>query len=417
MMKTILLLTFCMTTTYAQSVVGDNWRVDPDTYEEIVIGSVKGELAKEKRKLFVTEGELDKGTSVDSEKSIEPAFGGTFDEPSKDSWQKEKVKENNNWLKENKKKEQQWIKDKKKILEKWSADKIEFNKNIKRVKKYLIPAKTLKREKVQETPKSSGLLKSSTEEVVLLGASSPPVIKQNILSKTFALPIRHQGERSTCAAFASVRAMEINLFPKRLNLSEQLFFYLSRADCQKNKCSLAGSWARVGLEALAKQTAFMTEEKHCPYRYEVKPENITHLPLKESCFNGKYFLKNYTSINKVENIYEEVKNRKPTIMGFYVDDQFLVNDGLISMGLKKGKKIEKQYAHTVLAIGSVPLPKELHQTEGDYCHLVVNSWGSGWGIGGYSCLTKKWIESHIIENPSISVGKVSRHFKISSKNQ
>lgn len=411
-MKKILLLTFCMTTTYAQSVVGDNWRVDPDTYEEIVIGSVKAELAKEKRKLFVTK---DLAPSLDPKKDVGPVFGGAFDEPSQETWQKEKVKENYNWYKGNKKKEQQWIKDKKKILEKWSTEKNEFNKNIKRVKKYLIPAKTLKREENQETPKSSGLLKSSTEEMVLLGASSPSVIKQNILSNTFALPIRHQGERSTCAAFASVRAMEINLFPKRLNLSEQLFFYLSRTDCQKTNCTLAGSWARIGFEALTKQTAFMTEEKHCPYSYEVKPKNITHLPLKESCFNGKYFLKSYTSINKVENIYEEVKNRKPTVMGFYVDDQFLVNDGLISMGLKKGKKIEKQYAHTVLAIGSVPLPKELHQTEGDYCHLVVNSWGSGWGIGGYSCLTKKWIESHIIENPSLSVGKVSRDFKISSK--
>ncbi|MCF8058830.1 MAG: hypothetical protein K9K67_06025 [Bacteriovoracaceae bacterium] len=412
MKKTILLLTFWMNANYAQSIVGDDWRVDPETYEEIVVSSVKGEVAKEKRKVLVTDNTT---PSPVPKENVEPTFGGAFDEPSEESWQKERVKETNNWFKENKKKEQQWIKDKKKILEKWSTEKQKFNKSIKRVKKYLIPAKTLKKEKAQETPKSSGLLKSSTEEVVLLGASSPSVIKQNILSKTFSLPIRHQGERSTCAAFASVRAMEINLFPKRLNLSEQLFFYLSRTDCQKSKCTLAGSWARIGLETLAKQTAFMTEEKHCPYSYEFKPENITHLPLKESCFNGKYFLKSYTSINKVEDIYEEVKNRKPTVMGFYVDDLFLINDGLISMGLKKGKKIEKQYAHTVLAIGSVPLPKELHQKEGEYCHLVVNSWGSGWGIGGYSCLTKKWIESHIIENPSLSVGKVSRHFKISSK--
>lgn len=396
---------FCETNIYAQSIVGDDWRIDPEAYEEIVVDSIDAEVKKYK----IPE--------------VEPAFGATFDSPKKlqlpkrknykellkdlrrnrakaiamnepVSWEDRVLKEQEAWITKKKEEEEQWIKDKKKILEMWRKSKEEFKEELPKIKRSLVPAETIK--DIVDTPE------------VLPGASAR-VIKEkvSVLSQTFHLPLKHQGERSTCAAFAAVRGIEMKLAPEKENYSEHFFFYLSRKDCREKKCSLKGSWARQGLEDLGKGKFSLPTEKSCPYNYTVLNDNITHIPLEKNCFSGKVKVSSFSKLQNLQEIESEIEGNNPVVIGFYVNDNFLTNDGFVSSQNDKGK-FKKDYAHTVLGIGVLPLSKEIHSSEGKFCLLVVNSWGSGWGIGGYSCLTEKWIQKHQIENPPLSIQKVSK---------
>ncbi len=57
--------------------------------------------------------------------------------------------------------------------------------------------------------------------------------------------------------------------------------------------------------------------------------------------------------------------------------------------------------HAVLFIGYMKLPKILN--EGSVCFITANSWGIGWGHGGYSCLSEKWVINHRNRNPFVTV--------------
>lgn len=388
--------------TFGQSVVGDNWKIDPETYEEIVVTTINSEVIKYKNEVF----------------NKDPVFGATplkfkpkknyskllkemrakrrvvsKRKISKLSWEEKALRNQENWITKKYQEKEKWEKDKLKILKKWRESKERFKKDLPKIRRSLIPAKNIKMESEEETLPGSSYFNSELKRRV------------RILSQTFHLPIKHQGERSTCAAFAAVRGIEIKLQPEKENYSEQFFFYLSRPDCQKEKCSLQGSWARKGLLAL-KKGSFLPKEKECAYNYEVKEKNVTHIPQEETCYKGEVAIKSFSKLDSLDLIKSEIQNNNPVIAGFYVDNDFLENDGLVKVGTKNLKNIEKSFAHTVLILGTLPLPKEVQESEGKVCHIAINSWGSGWGIGGYSCLTKKWIEAHLIPNKPLSIKSV-----------
>lgn len=387
---------------FGQSVVGDNWKIDPETYEEIVVTTINSEVIKYKKAAF----------------KKEPVFGATplkF-KPKKNyskllrelrakrrvvskreitnlSWEEKALRNQESWITKKYQEKEKWEKDKLKILNKWRKSKEKFRKDLPKIRRSLIPAKNIKTEFEKENLPGSTYFDSDLKRSV------------RILSQTFHLPIKHQGERSTCAAFAAVRGIEIKLQPEKENYSEHFFFYLSRPDCQKEKCSMQGSWARKGLLAL-KKGSYLPRENNCAYNYEVKEKNITHIPQEETCYKGKVAIKSFTKLDSLDMIKSEIENNNPVIAGFYVDNEFLENDGLVKVGTKNLKNIEKTFAHTILILGTLPLPKEIQEKEGKVCHIAINSWGSGWGIGGYSCLTKKWMEAHLIPNKPLSIIEV-----------
>ncbi|MCR9204796.1 MAG: hypothetical protein NXH75_09475, partial [Halobacteriovoraceae bacterium] len=397
------LLLLLIGTIFGQSIVGDNWKIDPETYEEIVVTTIDAEVNKYKKQVFSKDPvfgatPLKFKSKKDYSKLLKEmrekrraVYNRKKNERPNLSWEEKALKNQENWILKKKKERDRWIKDKQKILEKWRETKEKFRKDLPKIKRSLIPAKNIPREREEKDLQLPG---SSYMESELKR-------KVRILSQTFHITIKHQGERSTCAAFAAVRGIEIKLQPEKQNYSEQFFFFLSRPECQKEKCSLQGSWARKGLLAL-KSGSFLPMEKNCSYSYEVKAKNITHIPQNNTCYKGKVAVKNFTGLNSIDQIQDEIKSNNPVVAGFYVDNKFLENDGFVNIGAKKKTNIEKRFAHTVLLLGTLPLPKEIQETEGEVCHIAVNSWGSGWGIGGYSCLTKKWVEAHIIPNKPLS---------------
>ena len=67
------------------------------------------------------------------------------------------------------------------------------------------------------------------------------------------------------------------------------------------------------------------------------------------------------------------------------------NDGLITYK-DSGYAGDTSHAggHAYLIVGYRKLSGM--QDEGGMCFVIKNSWGTGWGVNGYSCMTLKWVE-------------------------
>jgi C1A family cysteine protease len=99
----------------------------------------------------------------------------------------------------------------------------------------------------------------------------------------------------------------------------------------------------------------------------------------------------------LSDVIEKLKENKPVIVAAKLTENFYVNKGLVTLedSQNTGKKQDSHsLGHAFLAVGVIELPVKLKSTEGDYCLLVANSWGKGWGAGGYACITQKWMEKY-----------------------
>ena len=96
-----------------------------------------------------------------------------------------------------------------------------------------------------------------------------------------------------------------------------------------------------------------------------------------------------------------LKRNEPVVAGFKLSSNFYENNGLITLmnSRSKGKLDEHANGHAVLLIGYIKLPPALEKRgEGKLCFVTANSWGEGWGQGGYACLTEAWVRQHRIKN-------------------
>jgi C1A family cysteine protease len=87
---------------------------------------------------------------------------------------------------------------------------------------------------------------------------------------------------------------------------------------------------------------------------------------------------------------------------------FYLNNGHVfkTKNLSLGKDSHAQ-GHALLLVGVMELPAKLHATQGRFCTIVANSWGEGWGKGGYACLSDAWFDQFRYNIPFLSVEKVS----------
>jgi C1A family cysteine protease len=383
------------------------WPVEAKDYKKIVLESIESEVVKTND----TEDPAFQSSASVAKENSSPMSKGQLrvqeilnkkrqalklrQAQSNPTWLQEKVKKQKRWIKDNKEAKAKWIKRKLEILQKWKKDKESFNNSIPTIKKHLIPAKQL--EPIEDP--------DSNDDPSFGSSLKPSKIDRNkitIIDQTFDIPVKHQGQRATCAAFSAIRSLEIDILrqeKKLVNLSEEFFFYLSRPDCHKTQCKRDGSWPRLAFKQLVKNKGktSIPLESQCPYVYPAAPKNIFHLPLKKECSNGSRQITSFSQIEKTREISILTKQRNSIVMGFYVEDHFIENNGLVYKRASH-EKASKAFAHTVLIVGVIPLPKINHENIGSYCLLSVNSWGTGWGIGGYACLGENWVKKHRIPN-------------------
>ncbi len=295
---------------------------------------------------------------------------------------------------EDKKTRDGWKKDVKDQLRTWQTQQKIFLGKIKVYKEatFAIP---VKEEKIVEKP--------------ILLRDIPEI---HIVHSSFRIPVKDQDGRATCAAFTGVRAMEILLAQNEemRDLSEEYFYWASKPECQKSACSKKGSWVTRGYDFSANRPVVdIPVEKTCPYETQIDKNNETHVPLKPTCQDGVVKVAKYEQIKTLSEAIDRLKKNMPVIMSSKLTPNFYINEGMVTIedSEKNGSVDSHAMGHAYLAVGIMELPEKLHEKEGKFCLVVNNSWGKGWGAGGYSCLTENWILKYRLPSSFVALKSVS----------
>lgn len=294
------------------------------------------------------------------------------------------------------------IKDWKKLYKKnmslWKKDKNAFLKNLSKVKDNLMEV-----DEPIKTPKKK-LKKKITREIIA------PYF---LVKGSAQVPIRNQMRRPTCSSFSGIRGMEILLSQQDqlTELSEQYFYWSSKPDCRKKKCSSKGSWIGYGLEYSQKsKKPNIPSEKSCPYKSTSISKNETQIPLKSGCKSGKVKIKKFSYLDTLDELIKTLEMNIPVAASLVLSPNFYANDGLITKKDATGveKKIDHSKGHSVLVIGFQKLPEKIK--EGRYCFIIANSWGLGWGVGGHGCVTEEWIRTYRRKSPFVAISSIDSAF-------
>lgn len=287
-----------------------------------------------------------------------------------------------------------WKKEVRDQLKIWQTQQKIFLGKIKVYKEATFPI-PVKEEKIVEKP--------------VLPRDIPEV---HVVHSAFKIPVKDQEGRATCAAFTGVRAMEILLAQNNetRDLSEEYFYWASKPECQENACSKKGSWVTRGYDYSMKKTVVdIPAEKTCPYETKINSSNETNVPLKPACKDGVVKMAKYEQIKTLAEVIDRLKKNMPVIMSSKLTPNFYINEGMVTIedSEKNGSVDSHAMGHAYLAVGIMELPEKLHAKEGKYCLLVNNSWGTGWGAGGYSCLTENWILKYRLPSSFVAVNALS----------
>ena len=311
-------------------------------------------------------------------------------------------KKNQTWLKQMKKQNQETIQSWKKEVEAtyalWREKQKEYLKNLKHYKNNLYNLQA-DHPLTKKEIKLSGLTKNlNAEHYVIPGALD--------------LPIKDQGRRPTCAAFAGARSIETKLKEKGKDVraSEQFIYWSSKPTCQTKPCNQKGSWTSVAFEkSRISPLPDIPLEKDCPYSFDPIDGNETQIPLAPSCNQGKIKIVDFDYIKTLDEAMEALKRNSPIIAGFELTPNFYENNGLVKESDAKvqGNVDGHAKGHAVLLVGFIKLPSELYASEGKACFIMANSWGEGYGRGGFTCLSEKWIMAHRVPNAFIALKDVS----------
>lgn len=317
------------------------------------------------------------------------------DQAKADSESSSTMSELDKWKTEEKRTLQQWKKESKDQLNGWKREQKIFEGKIKVYKEntFILPVKV---EKIVE--------KKIPVEAI------PDI---HIVNGAFSVPVRDQSARPTCVAFAGVRAIETILVQNNetRDLSEQYLYWSGKPTCQNAPCSVKGSWVIPAYQYSQKFAGIdIPLEENCSYNGASVPLNETQIPLAKSCTQGSTKVLSYEEVRTIAEVVEKLKKDIPVIVAAKLSENFYQNKGLISLADSQstGKKLDGHaMGHAFLAVGIMELPEKLKATEGNFCIVVANSWGKGWGTGGYSCMTQNWFEKYRQPSPFVAVTKIS----------
>ncbi|MAF77909.1 MAG: hypothetical protein CME60_07075 [Halobacteriovoraceae bacterium] len=369
---------------------GNNQQTKVTTKPPQTVGEAKVAALLEERRKWLAKNKKDK----------------VLAKKSSSSWMNEKKGQQTRWVENTQKLEKKWIQKKKEILDLWHREKLKLKKNLPALKEDLTNLSDFQKETISVTEAQSDASQSISENKTKELDSLK--LDYNILSPSFRLPIRSQGKRSTCSAFAAVRAMEILAYPQvgEKDLSEQFFYYASKPKCQKSPCSKKGSWPLNGFRFR------IPSEDHCPYTQMDKQNNETHIPLAPSCKLGQAKVQSFSKLKSRQEIQTAIREGKPVIGGFRLNDAFFENEGYVFLNGEPDEfrilsPSRHAAGHALVLVGVMDLPQKLWAKQGKHCTVVANSWGEGWGLGGHACVSDGWFDQYRYQFPFLSVDRVS----------
>ncbi|KXI29249.1 C1 family peptidase [Paraglaciecola hydrolytica] len=223
------------------------------------------------------------------------------------------------------------------------------------------------------------------------------------------IAIRNQASRGTCAAFAGVRAIEVVLNQNdiRKDYSEQHFYWMSKPKCKDPACAgtkenQGSSFVNGLIASKIYKTGLLPEDK-CPYVAYGDPTNETQTPLSGCRAVPGVKAKDFVADVALNQLLNEISANRPVMSGFTLSDNFSLGKGFVSLadeGKYDNKRNSHSGGHAILLVGFIRLPETM-ASEGRFCAITANSWGDGWGRGGYGCLTENWMKKHSLGHASL----------------
>jgi len=199
--------------------------------------------------------------------------------------------------------------------------------------------------------------------------------------------IEDQGRLGSCTGQAIVGAMEYlqNRASRKgrrkyVDLS-RLFVYYNERLLENSVAVDAGAYIRDGIKAL--KIWGVCPERIWPYRiarFAIKPKKVCYRKAKQRRINV------YARVNQnILDIKQVLASRYPIIFGFAVYESFelpvVERTGVVPMPKPDEYLLG---GHAVLCVGYDDSTQRV---------LVRNSWGSGWGMGGYFTMPYSYINS------------------------
>ncbi len=254
------------------------------------------------------------------------------------------------------------------------------------------------------------------------------------------MPVRDQGRRGTCASFAGVGLIEALIIQassaslpfQELDLSEQRFYYLSKPDSwgDGGSTSQQGSDSGTGFATsngtlsghsgptdTGGNTYNIPLESNCRYNPNLGTNDL-QTPQSDSCkTKGVVKVSKFTSwagskgtankIERAQSIYNELRANKAVVVYTKLSSNWEKNDGLITYSASGGVGDTSHAAgHAYLIVGAKKIDETTFPGEGGMCFIIRNSWGTGWGAKGISCMTLTWFNHWRFEGELPTVDEV-----------
>lgn len=220
---------------------------------------------------------------------------------------------------------------------------------------------------------------------IRLAISIPPLPPATDL-RPGCTPVENQGVLGSCTAQALVGNLEFlkkKTLKKTLNFS-RLFLYYNERLIRHTVRTDSGASLRDGIKTLVKAGDCL--EKVWPYtvsRFTVKPAKTAYTDALH------YQILSYYRLHSLREMKHTLSLGYPFVFGFAVYESF-ESDEVKKTGIMPMPDPEERMlgGHAVLAVG---------YDDGKQTMTIRNSWGKGWGDGGYFFMPYAYLT-----NPNLS---------------
>lgn len=198
-------------------------------------------------------------------------------------------------------------------------------------------------------------------------------------------PVRHQGRRSSCLAFASSTAHEHRAGITEHLCVEYLFYHAVERTPGKNPS------VGTTMEAAALALADEGQPVETAWPYSPVPVAPWAPPAITTPLHKRRMLVGALAFDDVAKVLD---GGHSVVIGVIITDAFYRPDALgripdLSPDTERG-------GHAVLAVGHGV------QADGTTMLLIRNSWGASWGLGGYAWLSRAYVTRQLRQTATLA---------------
>ncbi len=204
--------------------------------------------------------------------------------------------------------------------------------------------------------------------------------------RSLQTPVRDQGDRPTCVAFAVSAAHEWQADDDHVRSTEDAMWAAHQIAEVPGREETTVSWALQGLDRHEHST-----EIAWPYG---APRWSAGRPAAALDDGARRPLGPWRELgsSSFDTVTHELAAGRPVILTVRVVPLAWYHDGAL---IDAEANLKTPGSHAVLAVGALDRPDRL---------IIKNSWGSGWGENGYGYLTRRYhdhygLRAHSLEGP------------------